>query len=70
VEYLAEWSLAPTNLAFLRVQTGVYDPAIIGDKAKWFAHTLETVKFNIHGDVSSLCSVLRNANKISGPPTG
>lgn len=27
VEFLAEWSLTPTNVAFLRVQTGVFDPA-------------------------------------------
>ncbi|TMW39368.1 hypothetical protein DOY81_015552, partial [Sarcophaga bullata] len=26
VEFLAEWSLTPTNVAFLRVQTGVMDP--------------------------------------------
>ncbi|CAG7683786.1 unnamed protein product [Allacma fusca] len=69
VEYLAEWSLAPTNLAFLRVQTGVYDPTIIGDKAKWFAHALQPIRFIIHSDVPGLCSVLRSAHQISAPPT-
>lgn len=70
VEYLAEWSLAPTNLAFLRVQTGVYDPTIIGDKAKWFAHTLQPITFNIHVDVPGLCSVLSGAHQVSAVPTG
>ncbi|XP_021954472.1 MAP kinase-activating death domain protein isoform X3 [Folsomia candida] len=69
VEYLAEWSLAPTNLAFLRVQTGVYDPTIIGDKAKWFAHTLQPITFNIHVDVPGLCSVLSGAHQVSAVPT-
>ncbi|CAL8079643.1 unnamed protein product [Orchesella dallaii] len=69
VEYLAEWSLAPTNLAFLRVQTGVYDPTIIGDKAKWYAHLLEPINFNIYTDVPGLCSVLRGGQEVSVPPT-
>lgn len=70
MEYLAEWSLAPTNLAFLRVQTGVYDPTIIGDKAKWYAHLLEPINFNIYTDVPGLCSVLRGGHEVSVPPTG
>merc|ERR1719334_2363588 len=32
VEYFAEWSLSPTNSAFQRVHTGVFDPFLIGDK--------------------------------------
>ena len=67
---MAEWSLAPTNQAFLRVQTGVYDPTIIGDKAKWYAHTLTPIKFDIHSDVPGLCSVLRLTHQVSAPPTG
>lgn len=70
VEYLAEWSLAPTNLAFLRVQTGVFDPTIIGDKAKWFAHTLQPIKFNICGDIQGLCSAIRAIHQVSAPATG
>ena len=30
VEYFAEWSLSPTNSAFQRVHTGVFDPSLIG----------------------------------------
>ncbi|KAJ8942573.1 hypothetical protein NQ318_010381 [Aromia moschata] len=44
VEFLAEWSLTPTNVAFQRVHTGVLDPALIGDKPKWYLHTLEPIK--------------------------
>ena len=35
VECFAEWALMPSNLAFQRVQTSVYDPRAIGDKPKW-----------------------------------
>lgn len=38
VECYAEWSLIPNNLAYKRVHDGVYDPIVIGDKAKWYAH--------------------------------
>lgn len=54
VEFLAEWSLTPTNVAFQRVHTGVLDPTLIGDKAKWFLHTLEPIKFVVWDDGSSL----------------
>lgn len=47
VEFLAEWSLCPTNVAFLRVQTGVFDPAIVGDKAKWYANQLKPIPVKI-----------------------
>ncbi|XP_065577246.1 MAP kinase-activating death domain protein-like isoform X2 [Artemia franciscana] len=50
IEYFSEWSLVPTNLAFLRVQTGVFDPLIIGDKPKWYAHNLEPILLNIWDD--------------------
>ena len=34
VEFYAEWSLMPTNLAYQRIHTGLADPTIIGDKFK------------------------------------
>ncbi|XP_024084924.1 MAP kinase-activating death domain protein isoform X2 [Cimex lectularius] len=58
VEFLAEWSLTPSNVAFLRVQTGVCDPAQIGDKSKWFNHTLEPILFRVWDDNSSLATAL------------
>lgn len=60
VEFLAEWSLTPTNLAFLRVQTGMLDPTQIGDKSKWFAHTLTPMRFSVWDDGSSLNGALRS----------
>uniref|UniRef100_T1JDW8 MAP kinase-activating death domain protein n=1 Tax=Strigamia maritima TaxID=126957 RepID=T1JDW8_STRMM len=56
VEYLAEWSLCPTNVAFLRVQTGVFDPTLIGDKSKWYRHQLDPIHFSVWGENSSLRS--------------
>lgn len=32
-------------MAFIRVQNGVYDPAVIGDKPKWYSHQLDTINF-------------------------
>jgi hypothetical protein len=60
VEFLAEWSLTPTNLAFLRVQTGMLDPSQVGDKSKWFAHTLTPMRFSVWDDGSSLNGALRS----------
>ena len=47
VEYFGEWCLSPTNVAFMRIQSGIWDPALIGDKAKWFAQQFESIKYNI-----------------------
>ena len=38
VECFAEWSLVPNNLAYKHVQNGIFDPIVIGDKSKWYAH--------------------------------
>ncbi|KAL0268470.1 UNVERIFIED_CONTAM: hypothetical protein PYX00_010400 [Menopon gallinae] len=67
VEFLAEWSLTPTNVAFFRVHTGIYDPKEIGDKAKWFASTLEPIKFVVWDECSSLNSALRSLNQQEQP---
>lgn len=69
VEFLAEWSLTPTNVAFLRVQTGVLDPSQIGDKAKWFAHTLTPIRFAVWDDGSSLNGALRSLKQNENQPT-
>lgn len=69
VEFLAEWSLQPTNVAFLRVQTGVLDPTQIGDKPKWFAHTLTPIRFPVWDDGSSLNGALRSLQQVESQPT-
>jgi len=53
VEYFVEWALSPTNAVFLRVQTGVYDPLLIGDKAKWFSQGLQKVDFRVYAESGS-----------------
>lgn len=69
VEFLAEWSLTPTNVAFLRVQTGIADPNQVGDKAKWFAHTLTPIRFSVWDDGSSLNGALRSMTQWEAQPT-
>ncbi|RWS05737.1 MAP kinase-activating death domain protein-like protein [Dinothrombium tinctorium] len=62
VEFFAEWALCPTNVAFLRVQTGVFDPAIIGDKAKWFSHQLDQIYFKVWNDANNSLSAALNSS--------
>lgn len=69
VEFLAEWSLTPTNVAFLRVQTGIADPNQVGDKPKWFAHHLTPIRFGVWDDGSSLNGALRSMTQWEGQPT-
>jgi hypothetical protein len=47
IEYFAECSLCPRNETYLRVQTGIEHPVQIGDKAKWFAHNLQPIVFQV-----------------------
>lgn len=69
MEFLAEWSLTPTNVAFQRVHTGILDPAQIGDKAKWYLHQLEPIKFVVWDDGSSINSALRSLQNQESQPT-
>lgn len=69
VEFLAEWSLTPTNVAFQRVHTGVLDPAQIGDKPKWYMHQLEPIRFVVWDDGSSLNGALRSLQNQESEPT-
>ena len=58
VEYFVEWALSPTNAVFLRVQTGVYDPSLVGDKSKWFSHLLANNLFAVYDESSTLAAAL------------
>ncbi|XP_071867221.1 rab3 GDP-GTP exchange factor isoform X4 [Bombus fervidus] len=69
VEFLAEWSLTPSNVAFLRVQTGVFDPAQIGDKPKWYASNLEPIYFPVWDNGSSLANALKAMKEHESQPT-
>lgn len=53
MEFFAEWALCPTNVVFLRVQTGVYDPLLIGDKAKWYSQGLQKIDFQVYDEPNS-----------------
>lgn len=69
VEFLAEWSLTPSNVAFLRVQTGVFDPAQIGDKSRWYAAGLEPIYFPVWDSGSSLANALKAMKEHESQPT-
>lgn len=57
-------------MAFLRVQTGVFDPAIIGDKHKWFSEQYEPLQFVVWDEASSMDSALRSLGKHDQIQTG
>lgn len=69
VEFLAEWSLTPTNLAFLRVQTGMLDPTQVGDKSKWFSQSLTPIRFSVWDDGSSMNGALRSLKQLENQAT-
>ncbi len=60
VECFAEWTLMPTNTAYLRVQGGVFDPTLIGDKPKWYAHNLTSIEHSLWPETNKICSILRS----------
>lgn len=59
VEYLAEWSLCPDNVAYLRIQTGIFDPSLIGDKAKWYCRYLIPIQFKTYEEKSTLAAAIQ-----------
>ncbi|KAM4720639.1 MAP kinase-activating death domain protein isoform 5-T5 [Rhinophrynus dorsalis] len=58
VEYFGEWSLNPTNFAFQRIHNNMFDPALIGDKPKWYAHQLQPIHYRVHDANSQLAEAL------------
>ncbi|XP_064191805.1 MAP kinase-activating death domain protein isoform X2 [Anguilla rostrata] len=58
VEYFGEWSLNPTNLAFQRIHNNVYDPSLIGDKPKWYAHQLQPIYYRVYDANSQLAEAM------------
>ncbi|XP_077518327.1 rab3 GDP-GTP exchange factor isoform X2 [Amblyomma americanum] len=70
VEFYAEWSLCPTNVAFLRVHTGVFDPAVIGDKAKWYSHQLEPIYFEVWSENCTLNIDMASISQADEASTG
>ncbi|KAM6160578.1 MAP kinase-activating death domain protein isoform 1-T1 [Erethizon dorsatum] len=58
VEYFGEWILNPTNYAFQRIHNSMFDPALIGDKPKWYAHQLQPIHYRVYDGSSQLAEAL------------
>ncbi|XP_061830820.1 MAP kinase-activating death domain protein isoform X14 [Nerophis lumbriciformis] len=58
VEFYGEWALNPTNLAFHRIHNNVFDPSLIGDKPKWYAHQLQPVVYRVFDGNSQLVEAM------------
>ncbi|XP_037594766.1 MAP kinase-activating death domain protein isoform X49 [Cebus imitator] len=58
VEYFGEWILNPTNYAFQRIHNSMFDPALIGDKPKWYAHQLQPIHYRVYDSNSQLAEAL------------
>ncbi|XP_054627060.1 MAP kinase-activating death domain protein isoform X15 [Dunckerocampus dactyliophorus] len=58
VEFYGEWALNPTNLAFQRIHNNVFDPSLIGDKPKWYAHQLQPVVYRVFDGSSQLVEAM------------
>ncbi|XP_064144245.1 MAP kinase-activating death domain protein isoform X29 [Loxodonta africana] len=58
VEYFGEWILNPTNYAFQRIHNNMFDPALIGDKPKWYAHQLQPINYRVYDGNSQLAEAL------------
>ncbi|XP_030845012.1 MAP kinase-activating death domain protein isoform X3 [Strongylocentrotus purpuratus] len=63
IEYFGECSLNPLNVTFLRIQTGVYDPHLIGDKSKWFREQLQPIEFKVQFENCTLGAALSSASE-------
>uniref|UniRef100_A0A8C4TH58 MAP kinase-activating death domain protein n=1 Tax=Erpetoichthys calabaricus TaxID=27687 RepID=A0A8C4TH58_ERPCA len=73
VEYFGEWSLNPTNYAFQRIHNNMYDPSLIGDKPKWYAHQLQPIFYRVYDSNSQLAEAmnapLERENQNDSDPT-
>ncbi|XP_072321265.1 MAP kinase-activating death domain protein [Eucyclogobius newberryi] len=58
VEFYGEWALNPSNLAFQRIHNNVFDPSLIGDKPKWYAHQLQPVLYRVYDGTSQLVEAM------------
>ncbi|VVC41070.1 Hypothetical protein CINCED_3A012715 [Cinara cedri] len=65
VDYFAEWALTPNNVVFQRIQTGVNDPFMIGDKLKWFFNTVDSVVFVVWRENCSIQNILSSNRRPS-----
>ena len=54
VQYYGEWMVNPENTVYRKVQNGILDPRIIGDKPCWFSHYVQPLYYQVHNPQSSL----------------
>ncbi|XP_065070766.1 MAP kinase-activating death domain protein-like isoform X2 [Rhopilema esculentum] len=66
-EYYAEWLVNPTNTVYRKVQSGILDPRVVGDKPRWYSHYLAPVYYQVHNPHSSLGHDLLDDSDDSGP---
>ena len=52
------------------VFSGVYDPALIGDKPKWYSRNLTSIPFNIIEENNTLADALKQLNDVEHTPSG
>jgi len=45
------------------VQTGIFDPSLIGDKAKWYCRYLTPVQFKTYEDKTTLAAAIQFYNQ-------
>lgn len=50
-------------MAHLRIQTGIFDPSLIGDKPKWYCRYLTPVQFKTYEDKSTLAAAIQFLNQ-------
>lgn len=46
-------------MAYLRIQTGIFDPSLIGDKPKWYCRYLSPIQFKTYEDKSTLAAAIQ-----------
>ncbi|XP_067943986.1 MAP kinase-activating death domain protein-like [Watersipora subatra] len=67
VEFYTEWSLSPTNVAFMRVQTGIFDPKQIGDKPRWYSQQQQKIEYRVSTNIDQ--TIFQLSEKSTDVPT-
>lgn len=66
VEFFAEYMVNPENTTFRKVQNGILDPLIIGDKPKWYSHYVQPLYYQVHNPHSRLgCDLYEDSDDSS-----
>ena len=52
----------------MRVQTGIYDPRQIGDKARWYVHQQQKIEHRVSANIDA--AIFQLSEKDTDGPTG